>query len=129
MQVGIVPGDLARSLSFYRDVLRLTARTPQPVMAGRVLHPFDVDGAVIKLIELGPDDGKPAVRAGAAPFLSATGLRWLTLDVDDLDAVVARADAARALWQLRPQELRPGLRVAIVEDPDGNAVELVEKKG
>jgi catechol 2,3-dioxygenase-like lactoylglutathione lyase family enzyme len=125
VQIGIVPRDLARSVAFYRDALGIPQTATLPVMEGRVLHLFAVPGGDLKLLEL-PVDHAALPPAPAGPFHAATGMRWLTLDVDDLDAVAARC--ADRPWQLPVTELRPGLRVAIVEDPDGNAVELVERR-
>jgi catechol 2,3-dioxygenase-like lactoylglutathione lyase family enzyme len=127
MQIGIVPSDLGRSLEFYRVVLGLVPKGTIPVADGRVLHLFEADGATLKLIELAPGDREP-VAAARGSFVAATGLRWLTLDVDDLDLVAGRVERSGARWQLPVVEYRPGLRVAIVEDPDGNAIELVERK-
>jgi catechol 2,3-dioxygenase-like lactoylglutathione lyase family enzyme len=127
VQIGIVPRDLASSIAFYRDVLGLPYTGTLAVMEGRVLHLFTAPGGEVKLLEL-PEPAAHAdlAPAPAAPFHAATGMRWLTLDVDDLDVVAARCDGAT--WQLPVTEFRPGLRVAIVEDPDGNAIELVERR-
>ena len=137
MQVGLVPADLERSLVFYREVIGLPYRGALRVAAGRTLHQFDADalggptggtGATLKLVELGPGDGVPAGRTGPTEsFTGAVGIGWITLDVEDLDPIVVRASDAGAVWQLPVTQFRPGLRVAIVEDPDGNAVELVER--
>ena len=51
LQVGIVPTDLARSMTFYRDVLGLEYAGPLPVGEGRTLHNFRVGDAILKLIE------------------------------------------------------------------------------
>lgn len=126
MQVGIVPRDLARSLAFYRDVLGFTYIGGRPVIEGRTLHMFDVDGGVLKLLEQPADAVAPAPHV-AGPFQGATGMRWVTADVDDIDAIVARCAGRR--FQMPLTELRPGLKVCIVEDDDGNAVELVERRG
>ncbi len=126
MQVGIVPGDLQRSLAFYRDVIGLRYLGEFRVAFGRVLHLFEVGDSRLKLMEPGPDDGA-ASPFERGPFTEAVGLRWVTFDVDDLDAIVERARAAGAVWQLEPTRLRPEISVAIVEDPDGIAVELVAR--
>lgn len=127
MQVGIVPRDLARSIAFYRDELGLPYTGARPVIEGRTLHFFDAgDGGLVKLLEQPADAPAPAAHAPEGPFQRATGLRWLTLDVADLDPVVARCGGRT--FQMPVTELRPGLRVCIVEDPDGNAVELVERR-
>jgi catechol 2,3-dioxygenase-like lactoylglutathione lyase family enzyme len=126
VQIGIVPRDLATSIAFYRDVLGLPYAGTLPVMEGRVLHLFTVPGGDVKLLELAEAEAQPGLaQAPAGPFHAATGMRWLTIDVDDLDVVAQRCDGAT--WQLPVTEFRPGLRVAIVEDPDGNAIELVER--
>lgn len=124
LQVGVVPVDLDASLAFYRDVVRLPYEGTRAVPEGRTLHLFAAGDAVVKLLET-PDP--PKHRAPGGAFADATGIRWLTLDIDDLDAIVQRGAAAGVGVQLAPTVLRPGLRVAIVEDPDGNAIELVER--
>ena len=126
MQVGIVPRDLAVSLAFYRDVLGFSYVGGRPVIEGRTLHFFEADGGILKLLEQPADAPPVTARAPGGGFARATGLRWITFDVDDLDAVVARC--GDRTFQMPVTELRAGLRVCIVEDPDGNAVELVERR-
>jgi len=126
VQVGIVPKDLDASLRFYRDVLGFEYLGPVPVIEGRVLHRFDVDGGILKLVELPASGPLPGAESPPGPFQAATGIRWITIRVDDLDAFVERC----AGWTLQVgvTEIRPGVRFAIVEDPDGNAIELVEAR-
>jgi catechol 2,3-dioxygenase-like lactoylglutathione lyase family enzyme len=126
LQVGIVPRNLDRSLRFYRDSLGLPYTGGRPVLEGRVLHLFECDGGVLKLLELpagvdSPDDTSPP-----GPYHNASGVRWVTWNVDDIDETVKRCGDAPV--QLPVTELRPGLRVVILEDPDGNAIELVERR-
>lgn len=125
MQVGIVPRDLAASLAFYGDELGLPFAGARPVIEGRTLHMFAFDGGILKLLEQPADAPAVTAHAPGGGFPQATGIRWITFDVEDLDAIVARC--ARRRFQMPVTELRPGLRVCIVEDPDGNAVELVER--
>jgi catechol 2,3-dioxygenase-like lactoylglutathione lyase family enzyme len=124
LQAGIVPVDLSASVAFYRDVLGLPYQGTRPALEGRTLHLFAAGDSALKLLET-PE--APSGRAPRGPFAGATGIRWLTLDVDDLDAIVQRCVTAGINLQLPPTALRPGLRVAIAEDPDGNAIELVER--
>lgn len=130
LQAGIVPVDLGASVVFYRDVLGLPYQGTRPALEGRTLHLFTAGDSVLKLLET-PETSEtseaPSARAPRGPFAGATGIRWLTLDVDDLDAIVSRCERAGVHLQLAPTDLRPGLRVAIAEDPDGNAIELVER--
>ena len=126
MQIGIVPHDLARSLAFYGDVLGFTYVGGRPVIEGRTLHMFDVDGGVLKLLEQPAGTPPPSAHA-TGPFQGVTGMRWMTFDVDGIDDIVARCVGRP--FQMPLTELRPGLKVCIVEDDDGNAVELVERRG
>jgi catechol 2,3-dioxygenase-like lactoylglutathione lyase family enzyme len=124
LQVGIVPRDLDTSLAFYRDVLGLPYAGTRPALEGRTLHVFTLGDVVVKLLE---SPTPPRAAALGGPYAERTGIRWVTLDVADLDAVVARCDTAGATTQVPLITIRPGVRVAIVEDPDGNAFELVER--
>jgi catechol 2,3-dioxygenase-like lactoylglutathione lyase family enzyme len=126
MQIGIIPHDLDRSLAFYRDVLGFTYVGGRPVIEGRTLHMFEVDGGVLKLLEQPAGAAVPTPHT-AGPFQGTTGLRWMTFDVEGIDDIVARC--AGRIFQMPLTELRPGLKVCIVEDDDGNAVELVERRG
>jgi catechol 2,3-dioxygenase-like lactoylglutathione lyase family enzyme len=123
LQIGIVPRDLERSLRFYRDTLGLNYVGARPVIQGRVLHLFDCDGGILKLLELPAGSAAPTHEAPGL-FQTATGMRWATMNVEDLDWYLARCDQV----QVPVTEIRPGLRMAIVEDPDGNAIELVERR-
>ncbi len=127
MQVGIVPNDLELSIGFYRDRIGLSYTGALRVIEGRVLHLFDAGGGgVFKLLELPENAPPPDQQSPPGPFAAATGIRWITFDVDDIQGVAHRC--RDSYWQMPVTELRPGLRVAVVEDPDGNAIELVQRR-
>ncbi len=69
----------------------------------------------------------PAAAAPADPFFAVTGLRYLTIGTADLDGVIARAAANRGQLQHGPIELGGGVRVAVLVDPDGNSIEVVQE--
>jgi predicted enzyme related to lactoylglutathione lyase len=50
------------------------------------------------------------------------------MGVDDIDAAVAQCEAAGAPIPLAPLQLMPGVRIAMIEDPEGNVVEFLEQK-
>src|ERR1700680_180837 len=125
LQIGIVPRDLERSIRFYRDTLGLNYVGARPGMEGRTLHLFDCDGGILKLLQL-PDGVKtPTDESPPGPFQSATGMRWATMNVEDIGPYLQRC--GEACVQVPVTEIRPGLRMVILEDPDGNAIELVER--
>ena len=55
-----------------------------------------------------------------------TGLRYWTMGVDDIEAAVAKCEAANAPIHLPVTEIMPGTRIAMIEDPEGNVVEFLE---
>ena len=70
---------------------------------------------------------KPASEGSRNGFATQTGIRYLTLYVSNLEAAAAAVAAAGFKVPVPVRDLRPGVRVAQVEDADGNAVELMEE--
>ena len=50
---------------------------------------------------------------------AATGYRYWTISVSNLEAIVAEAKAAGYQVPWEPREIRAGVSVAMVEDPEG----------
>ena len=124
LDLGIVVHDLERSLLFYRDVLMLPMRSTLQVPAVGRMALLDVGNSVLKLLQLDraidnePEPG--GLRAGAA------GMRYCTFTIDDLDGVVGTCRDAGYRVGMRPTAMGPGIRVAAIEDPDRNWIELME---
>ena len=53
-------------------------------------------------------------------------MRYFTIAVDDVTAATADCEAAGApiVWPVR--EIRPGVTISMVEDPDGNWLEFIQ---
>ena len=67
--------------------------------------------------------------AAAAPpggIQGAYGYRYWTISVSNLDEITERCTAAGRKVAISPREIRPGVRISMVEDPDGNWVEFLE---
>ncbi len=122
LDLGVVTADAERTLAFYRDTLGLVPDGQVSFPGLGVLHRLRCGHSTLKILAL---EDEPAARAPAGGFAAATGFRYCTLHVANLDAVVAecRERGHAVVVDVRP--LRPGVRVAMVEDPDGNAIELM----
>lgn len=124
LDLGIVVHDLERSLAFYRDLLGLPLRSIVQVPAVGRLGLLDVGTSTLKLMQLDrPLDVVPepgGLRAAAA------GLRYCTFTISDLDEVVDACRDAGYRIGMRTTSMGPGLRLAAVEDPDRNWIELME---
>jgi lactoylglutathione lyase len=121
IEIGIVVADAERSLAFYRDVLGL-AYIGDLEFPGAHMWRFQAGGSVVKLLEM-----DPAPQAANPPGeTTATGLRYLSLFVSNIDEVVAQVAADGCAVPIPVTEFQPGARFAFVEDPEGNRIELLD---
>ena len=87
------------------------------------MHRLKAGTSVIKLVDL---DTAPASTAPPGGIRAATGYRYWTLSVDNIAQVLESCRAAAAPIVVAPKEVRQGVTIAIVEDPDGNWVEFLQ---
>ena len=122
IDLGIVTTNGAAMLAFYRDLLGLKLQGEMPMPGGvGVMHRLLCGDSLIKLVVL------PAVPASAAPggIQGAAGYRYWTITISNLGETVAACRAAGAKVVMAEREIRPGVRIAVVADPDGNWVEFL----
>lgn len=125
LDLGIVTVNAAAMLHFYADTLGLPSAGTVPIAGVGTLNKLQCGDSVIKLLALALAQ-PPAGAAGRGGYAAATGYRYCTLTIADLDAVVERCRAAGYTVAVEIVSPRPGLRAAMIEDPDGNTVELME---
>lgn len=126
IDLGIVVRDLDTMLAFYRDTLGLYHEGHNPVPGGGVMHRLWAAETMMKLVapEPAPSESNPA-----GGLRQATGLRYFTFTVSNLDDVFAACLRAGAPVVVAPTTVAPSTRIALVEDPDGNHVEFLERAG
>jgi lactoylglutathione lyase len=147
IDVGIVVSDIEKSVDFYTKGLGFTELSgfDVPGDLGKDVgltmgEPFHVHVLVlgddesatkIKLMQFKESKGQPIDNA---QIHSAYGMRYLTVFVKDADAAVKRAaehgaqPLGKGLTPI-PENIAPGMGLAVVRDPDGNMVELVGPRG
>lgn len=125
VDLGIVISDSERSLAFYCGLLGLehVADMPMPIGGGGTMHRVQCGDSLLKLIAL--TDTPPAAPGGGIP--GALGFRYLTLIVSNLDEIAEQSTEAGVTVAVPVTTIREGVRIMIVEDPDGNWVEFVEQ--
>ena len=123
IDIGIVAKDIDAMMNFYGEVMGLELEGSIDMPGGGTMNRFKVGDSVIKVIEL-----DPAAPADAAPggIRGATGYRYWTITVGNLEACVAKAAEAGAKIVVPAKVVRAGVTIAIIADPDGNWVELLE---
>jgi catechol 2,3-dioxygenase-like lactoylglutathione lyase family enzyme len=122
--LGIVVTDIEASLGFYRDFLGFPFENKMPFSKTTTLHFLKAGDGNIKLWEV---TSPPAATDPGFPLEAALGYRYITFSVSNLDEVAGAAEGAGVKTLVPATELMPGVKIAIFSDPDGNAVELVQR--
>ncbi len=123
IDLGIVTKNPEEMLRFYVATLGLEEEGAMPMPGGGTMHRLKVGNSTIKIIELEPAPPGDAVPGG---MRAATGYRYWTITVDNLvDCVQQCADAGFKIV-VAEKIVRPGVTIAIIADPDGNWVELLQ---
>jgi len=125
VDLGIVVRDKDAAVKFYRDTLGLEQIGEQAGSTGSVIVRLACGDAHIKIWT---GTSPKTMAAPGGPTGSATGNRYWTIHITNLDEVAAQCKAAGYKLAWEPREIRPGVRIAMVEDPDGNWVELLEAR-
>lgn len=125
IDIGIVTRNAGPMLEFYRDVVGCEFQgemsTPTTTMQ-RLL----CGTTVVKIVT---PTNLSDIEAPPGGIGGASGIRYWTISVTNLDEMAQKcADAGRPV-PVKPTEIRPGVRIAMVEDPDGNWLEFLETSG
>ena len=119
IDIGLVSADDA-IVHFYRNVFDLEVLEPR-VFPKITVYRLACASGVLK-VAVPADRPQPPDRSG---FMERAGLRYLTLWLDDLEETVKRWQAHGGSVAMAPTEIRPGVRIALLIDPDGNTVEAM----
>ena len=122
VDLGIVIRDSEASLKFYRDTLGLDHVADMDMGGGATMHRLMCGNTLVKLVKFDP---VPEAANPPGGINKGTGYRYFTISVGNLQEVLDDCDAVgyKVIWKKR--EIRPGVFVGMVEDPDGNWVEFI----
>ena len=121
LDLGIIVSDIKASLAFYKDLLGLEFVGTNPVWFG-TMHRLRFGTSDFKMIE-----PKTVPPKGAIGLESQLGFRYVTFVVKNLTEICATLKGKGVEFTIPEKEVRPGTRIAMVKDPDGNIVEFVER--
>lgn len=122
IDLGIIVKDAETSLKFYRDTLGLDHVGDMPMPGGGTMHRLMCGESMIKVIQL---ETAPPAEAPPGGIQGATGYRYWTMTVSNMGEILE--DCAKGGYKviMSETEIAPGIKIAIVADPDGNWVEFL----
>jgi len=121
LDLGIIVSDIKASLNFYHNILGLEIVGITPVWFG-TMHRLRFGASDFKLIE-----PKTVPPPGIIGLENQLGFRYVTFVIKNISQVCSLLKNKGIEFTLPETEIRPGVRIAMVKDPDGNIVEFVER--
>jgi len=122
VDIGVLVSNVNTSLDFYQNLLGLDFVEQVTVRFGK-MYRLRFGNSYIKLIE--PHIVTPKGRTGLEKQI---GFRYLTFSICNLSEVCSKLRDKGVEFAIPEEETRPGVRIAMVKDPDDNIVEFVERK-
>jgi catechol 2,3-dioxygenase-like lactoylglutathione lyase family enzyme len=121
LDLGIFVSDIKASLKFYQETLGLEKVGETKLPMG-MLHRLSYGNSFFKLI-----DPKTAPPKGPTGLDKQLGFRYVTFPVTNITEICETLKEKGVDFAIPETELMPGVRIAMVEDPDGNIVEFVQR--
>ena len=119
--LGVVVGDIKASLNFYQNLLGLEFDGEVDVWFGKIYR-LRFGSSVLKLIETPTPPSK-----GIIVLEKQLGFRYITFFIKNISELCAELQSKGVEFALPEKEMRPGVRIAMAKDPDGNIVEFVQR--
>ena len=123
IDLGLITKDAAALITFYRDTLGLEQEGEMQMPGGGHMTRLKCGTTTLKIVVNGRE---PKAVAAPGGIRGATGFRYFTISVSNLAAVTQECEAAGYKVPVPPTEIRPGVSISMIEDPDGNWVELLQ---
>lgn len=123
IDIGIITRNPGAMMAFYNELLGLPIEATIPMPGGGTMRRLKVGESVVKIIDTDP---QPAADAATGGIRSATGYRYWTIHVSNLNEALQKVEQAGHKIPVGAKVIREGVTIAMLEDPDGNWVELLE---
>lgn len=122
LDLGVYVSDIQASLDFYQGLLGLEKEGESDMPMGK-MHRLKFGDSAFKLI-----DPKKVPPAGATGMGAQLGFRYVTFQVSNLSEICTELTEKGIKFAVPETEIMPGVRIAMVKDPDGNTVEFVQRE-
>ncbi len=123
IDIGLVTGNIEAMTTFYRDTLGLPQEAILDMPGGTTMTRLICGTTIVKLLS---HSQTPEAANPPGGISGATGIRYFTITVDNLEEITKACEVAGYKIAVSPREIRPGITISMIEDPDGNWVELLQ---
>jgi len=121
LDLGILVGNIDASLKFYQETLGLEKVGETKLPMG-LMHRLSFGNSFFKLI-----DPKEVPPKGPTGLNAQLGFRYVTFPVTNITEICEALKDKGVPFAMPETELMPGVRIAMVQDPEGNIVEFVQR--
>ena len=125
IDIGMVTRNDIEMLSFYQNVLGLIKDTEIPFPGLGVVNKLSFGSGYIKILVL---DKNPSNTNPTGDFSASNGIRYITINLSNLDEILDSCKLNDVNIVNSGVIIRPGVTVAIIQDPDGNLIELMQSQ-
>jgi len=123
LDIGLVTHNEFAMLGFYSQILGFEKVGEVSFPGLGKVNKFNCGLSQIKILVL---ENPPQNENIRGDFTISSGYRYCTLNVRNLIEIVEECADNNHIVQTAPREIREGVTVAIIEDPDGNLIELMQ---
>ncbi len=121
LDIGVFVSNIKSSLEFYQNMLGLEFVDESSLPLG-TMHRLRFGNSDFKLI-----DPKKIPPKGPSGMPAQLGFRFITFQVSNLTEICQTLKEKGVEFTIPESEIRPGVRIAMIKDPDGNTVEFVQR--
>ena len=125
IDIGIVTTNNIEMLDFYQNILGLEKEVEIPFPGLGHVNKLSFGCGYIKILVLEND---PTNINPTGDFSTSNGIRYVTINLSNLDEILESCNANNINIINPGTVIRPGVTVAIIQDPDGNLLELMQSK-
>lgn len=122
IDIGIVTTNDFEMLHFYQEVLGFDKEIEIPFPGIGVVNKLSYGAGYIKILVL---ESNPSNINPTGDFSTSNGIRYITINLSNLDEILEACKVNNITIINEGIDLRPGVEVALISDPDGNLIELM----
>ena len=123
IDLGIVTKDAKPLIKFYSETLGLPVAGEMDMPGGGHMTRLSCGDTTLKIVVNGREPKGATAPGGIG---GAAGFRYFTISVDNLEEATQECETAGYKIAVAPTEIRAGVTISMIEDPDGNWVELLQ---